>query len=431
MVKNIRLVNPNMSRIGSYFYSFNEETDVMIQKADDGTLAFSYPLDTALSSNEEITSLEYDGESFWTMGNIDGTPANGFRIRRWVIDDFVMVLQQTFEFESGVTDTFESQAFTIEHYEGTLVSGAVENTSTFSVSFATDIFALLTPGTTMFIGPSSKAAFVGQSQRVTVNSTGSGNVVTVSAPLTVGFVAGDLIVFSKNIWFFNDHYLTTTDAGGLYKINSLDGGILNRTQNAIYTPVNAATFHELDSFTGSLATHNKPYLVFLSITNLLFVDVFDSNLPVSLSSLQNNINSDTITVNEVYDIGIEGETIFRLQKKFNINGSDTSENTYNYQLASFAPFPTAIALTATPALLPADSGASNSAIVATVTDQYLLPFVTSPSSTIIMSTSGGGTGATLTNLGAQALNSDGQAFNTYRTGDAAGLVTISATVTIN
>jgi hypothetical protein len=206
MVKNIRLINPNMVRVGSYFYSFNEETDVMIQKADDGTLAFSYPLDTALGSNEEITSLEHDGESFWTMGNIDGTPANGFNIRRWVIDDFVMVLQQSFQFVSGVTDTFESKAFTVEHYEGTLVSGALENTTTFSVSFATDIFALLTPGTTMFIGPSGKAAFVGQSQRVTVNGTGSGNVVTVSAPLTVGFIAGDTIVFSKNIWLFNDHY---------------------------------------------------------------------------------------------------------------------------------------------------------------------------------------------------------------------------------
>ena len=206
---------------------------------------------------------------------------------------------------------------------------------------------------------------------------------------------------------------------------------MSRTQNAIYTPVNATTFHELDSFTGALAIHNKPYLVFMSVTSLLFIDTSDSNLTVALSALQNNLNSDTITVNEVYDIGIEGETIFRLQKLFNINGSDTSESTYNYQLASFAPFPVAIALTATPALLPADSGASSSTIVATVTDQYLLPFVTIPSSTITMSTSGGGTGATLTNLGAIALDSNGQATNTYITGDAAGLVTISATVTVN
>ena len=143
MVKNIRLINPNMVRVGSYFYSFNEETDVMIQKADDGTLAFAYPLDTPIS--QEINSIEHDGESFWTQEDIDGTPANGFRIRRWVIQNFTMVLQNTFTFDSDGTDTFESEAFTLEHYDGTLTSGAVENTSTFTVSFDANIFALLTP----------------------------------------------------------------------------------------------------------------------------------------------------------------------------------------------------------------------------------------------------------------------------------------------
>ena len=112
MVQNIRLINPNMARDGGYFYSFNEETDVMVQKTDDGTLAFAYPLDTPIP--REVTSTIFDGESFWTQENISATAADGFRIRRWVIENFVMVLQQTFTFASDSNDTFESSALTVE-----------------------------------------------------------------------------------------------------------------------------------------------------------------------------------------------------------------------------------------------------------------------------------------------------------------------------
>jgi len=420
-----------MVRVDGYFYSFNEETDVMIQKADDGTLAFAYPLDTPIS--QQITSLEHDGESFWTQENIDGTPANGFRIKRWLIENFVMVLQQTFNFATDSNDTFESEAFTIEHYEGTLTSGAVENTSTFNVSFDTDVFALLTPGTKMFLGPSTKVGFVGETESVTVNSTGAGNQVTISdsGGLTNGFVSGNKIVFTKNLWFFNEHFQKTLDVGALYKAEALLGSILLRDQGGAFKGINAATFHELDSFTGTLATNNKPYLVFIRTTNLLFVNILDSNLTIELSAVQNNLSADTTEVFEVEDMGIEGETIFRLQTKFNINGSESSESTFNYQLATFVPFPTAIAITADPAILPADSGASSSTIVATVTDQYVLAFVKSPAATIVFSTSGGGTGSGLSDTGSIALDSNGQATVTYTTGNSAGLVTISAIVTIN
>ncbi len=428
MVKNIRLVNPNMVRVGSYFYSFNEETDVMIQKADDGTLAFAYPLDTPLGTNQEITSVEHDGESFWTMEDIDGTSSNGFRIRRWLIQNFVMILQQTFTFDTDGNDAFESSAFTIEHYESTLASGAIENTSTFTVAFEASIFALITPGTKMFLGPSTKTGFVGETESVTVSTTGPGQQVTASSPLTNGFLSSDTLVFSKNIWFLNENFQTTLGTGALYKVSALDGSILGRTSGGAFKGINAATFHELTSFTGALVTNNKPYLIFIRTTNLLFVDINNSNLPIELSALQNNLDPDTIVVYDVFDIGVEGETIFRLQKKFNINNTETIESTFNYQLATFKPFPTAIALTAVPAVLAADAGVSSSTITATVTDQYALAFVKSPAAKIQFSTSGGG--GSLSDTGLISLDASGQATVTYDSGSTAGLVTISATVTI-
>lgn len=427
MVQNIRLVNPNMTRHDGYFYSFDEETDVMVQKADDGTLAFAYPLDTTISS--EVTSLEFDGESYWTMENISGTPAAGFRIRRWVIENFVMVLQQTFTFSTNATDTFESEAFTIERYEGTLTSGAIENTITTNVSFDSSIFALLTPGTKMFLGPSTKSGFTGETESVTVGSTGAGNSVTFTSPLTNGFLSGDPVVFSKNIWFFNENYLKTTGVGALYKASALDGSISSRTSGGAFKGINAADFVEVDSFTGSLAVHNKPFLIFIRTNNLLFIDVNDSNLVTELSAIQNNLNAATTVVFEVFDLGHEGDTLFRLQTSFNINGTESSESTYNYQLATFKPFPTAIALTAVPAILPADSGASTSTITAVVTDQYLLPFG-GGTSTIEFSTTGGGTGSSISPTGTISLPTNGTVSVTYTTGDAAGLVTIAAEVKI-
>ena len=238
---------------------------------------------------------------------------------------------------------------------------------------------------------------------------------------------------------FNQNHLQQTGTGSLYKINSLDGNVLSRTQGGAFKDVSASSFIDLIAanppsgvFTGpDLIQFNKPsYIIFIRTNNLLFIDALDSQLTTELSAIQNNLSPDTLTVYEVFDIGIEGDTIFRLQQKFNINGSESTESTYNYQLATFKPFPTAIALTATPAILPADSGNSFSFIVATVTDQYALPFLQSPSAQITFQTSGGGTGAGLDAPGPKSLDGNGQATVNYTTGDAAGLVTISAEVTI-
>jgi hypothetical protein len=434
MVKNIRLINPNMTRVSGYFYSFDHQTDTMIQKADDGTLAFAYPLDTPIANT--VRSLEFDGESYWTLERItEGTSSDGFRIRRWVIENFVMVLQQTFVYQTNATDAFDSSAFTIERYSGTVVANGASGTPTISVNFGNDhtsVFNLITPGTHLFLGPSTLAGFTGQSQRVTVNSVTVPNLITLTSNKTVGFAVGDSVNFSKNIWFFSQNYLTTLGVGGLYKTSIADGSILSRTQGGAYKDIDACGFHDVESFQAgtALESYNGHYLLFLRTNSLLFIDVLDPQLTVVLSAIQNNINAATTSVFAVSDLGIQGNTLFRLQTQFNINGTESTETTYNYQLATFRPFPTAIALSAVEAIIPAGNATSHSIITATVTDQYALPFITSPASTIQFATSGGGTGSSLSNTGQIALDSNGRATVTYNSGTTAGLVTITATVTI-
>ncbi len=436
MVENIRLEKKNMTRIDGYFYSFDEETDSVIQKTDDGTLAFAYPLDTPIGT--EIFSLEYDGESFWTLEYRTGTASDGFIIKRWVISNFIMVLQKTFEFQTNATDTFESSAFTLEKYESTLTIGTLgafginaDTTTELRLNYDTATFALIGPGTRITVGPSTDDTALGLSETVTVTTTDTGQKdVTLSANLANKYDANDPVIFTNNLWFFNENYLKTTGVGALYKVNNLDGSIKSRTQGGAFLGVDACAFHKVDNFTGDLASFNNDYLIFIRTNNLLFIDVNDSNLITSLSSIQNNLNALTTTVFDVFDLAIEGDTLFRLQNQFNINGTESSSSTLNYQLATFEPFPTAISLSAVPAILAADNGGSTSTITAKVTDQYLLAFGGN-GSTITVSSTGGGGSSGISPATAQSLPADdGTVLFTYTSGNTAGLVTISAEVAL-
>ncbi|KKN11493.1 hypothetical protein LCGC14_1025920, partial [marine sediment metagenome] len=301
------------------------------------------------------------------------------------------------------------------------------------LQLTTDVFAQITSGTTLFLGPSTKSGFEGELLRVTASSTNPATkTITLTSDKSVGFVNGvDKVVFSKHIWLFNQNYLQETGTGALYKINLLDGNILSRTKGGAFKDIDATDFVDLtDVFEGSLTSFNLPsYLIFIRTNNLLFIDVFDSQLTTSLSSIQNNLSPSTAEVYPVFDLAIEGDTFFRLQKKFNINGTESSESTYNYQLATFKPFPTAIALSAVPAILPADSN-STSLVTAVVTDQYALPYLQVPAAQITFQTSGGGSNSGLDAPGPKDLSLTATATVTYEAGQDAGLVTISAEVTI-
>lgn len=84
--ENINFKYPNMCVKDGYFYMFDHDIDALVQKVDDGTTAFTYPLDTVL--NNEVKSLEYAGGYFWTLQS-DST------IKKWSIDNYVCTLKET------------------------------------------------------------------------------------------------------------------------------------------------------------------------------------------------------------------------------------------------------------------------------------------------------------------------------------------------
>jgi len=109
--ENITLRKKNLAMVDGYFYMIDDDLDNLIVKTDDGTQAFSYPLDTTIST--EVSSLEYDGRNFWTLENLAGYD---IRIRRWYINNYVLKLRDTFNLVETGSHKYESDAFTVEHY---------------------------------------------------------------------------------------------------------------------------------------------------------------------------------------------------------------------------------------------------------------------------------------------------------------------------
>lgn len=164
--RNIRLTSPNVAFDGLYFYTVDITTDTLIQKTDDGTVAFSYPLNRNVT--QPIISLcyeginndyrngprtyvadEYDGDppitttvlpptgmAFWTLES-DG--ANGIKIRRYLINNFTAKETLTYTIPTntvgggtGTGDVWNVKQMALEVYEtklwekgssGTLIPG--------------------------------------------------------------------------------------------------------------------------------------------------------------------------------------------------------------------------------------------------------------------------------------------------------------------
>ena len=79
---NIRLRKSNFTIVDGYFWMMDEDTDSIVVKTDDGTLAYSYPLTTTIST--PVISMEYDGHNIWTLQD---TGTDELTITRWTISN--------------------------------------------------------------------------------------------------------------------------------------------------------------------------------------------------------------------------------------------------------------------------------------------------------------------------------------------------------
>ncbi|GAG48937.1 unnamed protein product, partial [marine sediment metagenome] len=146
-----------------------------------------------------------------------------------------------------------------------------------------------------------------------------------------------------------------------------------------------------------------------------------ATLPYYGSAVMDNIKSDEATVREIYDLAMDDQNVYRLQKGATYYGDDNEWTYYSYQLSSLDSFVTSISLAAYPAIIAANE-ISTSEIAAIVKDQFLQP-ITSRFVTFTEDDSKGSITDSPVNT-----DSNGKAQTTYVSGNEAREVKITAVV---
>jgi hypothetical protein len=364
--ENIQTKYRNFTGGDGYFYYFDHAQDNLVVKTDDGNIAFTYPLDTAIAN--EVVSLEFDGHNFWTLEN----PGGSIIIRRWELDNYVCTLQNTFTKTNDGSNTYDSSAMTVEHYH--FAFGADETTGESNISttdpegIITDISSKVSSGMRVYFGPSTETGYEGDTEDFSVISAGT-DFIVINGTTSSKYKASDPITTYKYIWMFND-YNGLAAEGALYKFDAYTGSYITKFGGNEYDNIEACTFAVIPEGLSSVVNA----LAYVRGSNMLFTNVDSPTLENYGSMAMDNINANEIDILTVYDLMIYENNVYRLQRQATYYGSTTtfSDSAYSYQLATLTSFVHSISLQAVPAVIPADTGVSTSLITAVVKSQFLL-----------------------------------------------------------
>lgn len=363
--ENIRLRKQNFTVVNGYFWMIDQDVDAVIIKTDDGTQAYSYPLDTTIIN--EIISLEYDGYNLWSL---ETSATDQVTIRRWNINNYVCCLKNTFVMVPGSSHKYNSSAFTVEHYHETFSANEGSGQSVLSISNGLKMDS----GFKLVLGPN----VLGQREEVTVSSA-TVDSVSINGTILYSYNSGDSISFYRRIWLFNNYDGVSSSTGALYKIDAYTGAYVAKYPGGAYKDINACTFFDVpryvfDRSVGQGVVEPRYNTIgYIKGTNMIFLNPDDLNNSYG-SMAMDNIQSDLATTIAVYDVAMEGSNVFRLQLKatyYGVTGT-FSDSTYNYQLSSLNSFITSMSLRSNPSILPAN-GVNTAEITAIVKDQFNLP----------------------------------------------------------
>jgi hypothetical protein len=418
--ENIRLGKTNFTTDGVFFYSILEDSQVLQVKVDDGTVAFTYPLDTAPSY--AIKELEWDGVFFWSLedsktgGNVDG-----FVIRKWAIEDSICKLINTYSFVDDATHTYRASAFSVEHYRTSVGLG---NNAGFGngytgVDVMSEIYlydtSRINVGDILYFvkrwTPAHRRYNTTDIEQLYVNSIISSTKVdfstnTVVDPYSDGYgwrgkeasfsasepVPPDEVYWTKYLWVYND-YNGKVATPALYKINAYNGSNIAQYGGTQYGSVGGATFYvkySTDTHSGNNLTltfntsisnetangGRQVYSLHIKGSSCIFFNT--STAVTDRSMIVDNVKTDTITIWPLFDMAVVGTepdiTLLRLQLGTtykNVGGSyvDEAWATYNYDRTLIKRHAKSIAVTAEPSIVPISTVAA-SIVSAYVKDQY-------------------------------------------------------------
>ena len=334
--ENIKFSEPHFTSAGDYFYMFDDTYDTLFAKTQDGTKAFSYPLSDVLVRN--ITSCEYDGFYFWTLetpGTYDVT------IKKWqVINNYCQLIDQ-FDYVDDADNRYVSSAFTLEHYITTFATTISGGADYVDLARYADV---VEPGNILVLGPNSN----GEYEEMTVTGTINSTRVGLTFLLDYDYEEGDPICFNKALWLFSDWQGDVND-GSLYKINPLNGDVIERFDDNEYKDVDCCTFADVN---GAKHIGRKDVLFYIKGTTLKFLNTDDLSFYTTM--IVDNLRANMTTVIPVYDLIVKDNSIYRLQDRIMLNESDYSWSTYNYAVSPIRSYIDSFVLSAYPAIIPSN-----------------------------------------------------------------------------
>jgi len=367
MPDNIQFSKKNMSISNNYFYMFDEEVNLLFKKTDDGTVAFSYPLDTPLEN--EVINTEFDGVNFWSLENLNPENDDGESydvvVKRWAIENYTCKLKTTLNFIENVGHAYSVNSFSIENYCLTISGTCIPGDKVIPVSGGYG--SKIGSGMTATLGPNVDGYF----ETVAV-STASDGFVTLADGITYTYNIGHNLRFYSFLWLFNNFDGVDHTSSALYKMNAYSGTYLLKYTGGEYGGITASKFLTTDKFFeyGTVSS-----LAFVKGTNLLFINIEELGTMFSIyrSMVIDNLLVNTGTVIAVNDIDIVGDNIYKLQQQGSKFGQPVSfTHGGNYMIEPFQPFVTSVLLSSDPGVIAANNSSTTS-LKAKVLDQYNLP----------------------------------------------------------
>lgn len=410
--ENLQFDEPHITIVDGYFYMFDTVNNMLVQKVDDGTVSFTYPILTSIGTT--VNSLEHDGQYFWTLQD-GSSPGWDVVLKKWAIEEHFCNLKDRIEINFNGINRYDSSSFTIEHYHTSFSATISGNSSYVCLSDYASNEYIVSPGTVLTLGPNSNGSY----EDVTVTGTIYGDTVGLNFFTLHSYDEDDPINISKYIWLFNNYNGVQTD-GALYKFDAHTGVYLNRYDGSEYGGIDACTF---DRITEIYKFDEIYSLMYVNDTNLVFLNISnDNSISIYCSMIIDNLQANGSTIINVYDLSIQEGSVYRLQRRANYYGTDSSWGTYNYQLSPLRNFIDSITLSVFPSILPT-TGLNVAEAKAVVKDQFYEPVVAKP---VYFSDDDAVGFMTITK---RLTDNSGVSISYYQSGISVGVVTITAEVT--
>jgi len=339
-------------------------TTTMRVKNDTGALISEYSLSSSIIN--DVVGFEYVGPrgltafldelTFFTFERVS---ASSVMIKRWEtrVNNLTLNLKQQIVKNTTGNYSYDVDSACVEYYEREF---DVANPGGINYIEMDDL-SNVTPGTKLFLGPSSDADNIGATEQATVSYVSAGKVYLLSN-LTYQYIIGDSIAFYNYAYVFSKiGYAGDASKGSLFQLNANNGNIDNVVFDGIYQNVSASKWAPYMGAVGAVMSNN-----------LIYVDPYNYYINTRSQNL-NNLENDKKTSIPVKDLVFYDSTFYKLMSKINLRNDDGTETTedwssYNYQQDTILPYTNCTQMYTNSAVLIGE-GASTDFTVK-VTDQF-------------------------------------------------------------